>query len=371
MLKKSSILKNLKHVPGLSTRLDLWQVEVRPMSRLSYCQVRRNTTLSAELGVRKDHPPDSTGSASRPISSSSGLEPEPKKPNNSEATGLSDRDWEVRTGRAIDILQNTLPHFFETGLITSIDKSTGEPKTTSSLPLPAIHLPAVNSIPGLQSSSTRTSTDSENQLESIYSPKVRLSYTPPAQLPAPFPKTLTVEGIPLYLASSVFIRHTLNALYTDLHVTLHKVVVNTPKSKPGSLPPPVESETGDARTPEEAERDKLGLNQKGNREKSVFIGLRVIGTSRVSGADGQWEVNSTYSFSPVSGLIHLHTINSIEPAPHLTVYDALRMSLGNVFGYGIPSPEGEPRSGRGAPATCTGKRDVCTDKGGLPAGGDS
>jgi len=67
-------------------------------------------------------------------------------------------------------------------------------------------------------------------------------------------------------------------------------VVNTPKSKPGSLAPPVESEIGDAHTPEEAERGKLGLNRKGNREKSVFIGLRVIGTSRVSGADGQWEV---------------------------------------------------------------------------------
>jgi hypothetical protein len=44
--------------------------------------------------------------------------------------------------------------------------------------------------------------------------------------------------------------------------------------------------------------------------------------------------NSTYTFSPYTGLIYLHTINSIHPAPHEAVYDAMRTSLGRVFGLG-------------------------------------
>ncbi|THV01227.1 hypothetical protein K435DRAFT_718156 [Dendrothele bispora CBS 962.96] len=349
MLKRpSSLLRSAKTPPVLNPS----RPDVSPkFSLLSSQQVRQNTTTG--LGLRRNLPPDSTGPTSRPLPSSSNQSPEPKKPDHNGVTEeISDREWEVRTGRAIDILQNTLPHFFETGLIHSIDKTTGEPKSITSLPLPTIPLPTVNSIPGFQQSSEKkTRSETESQLESIYSPKVRLSYTPPVQLPAPFPKTLTVEGIPLYLASSVFIRHTLNALYTDLNVTLHKVVVRTPKSDQGSLPPSAESEDEGPRTGEEADRDRLGLSRKMNRDKNLFIGLRVVGTSRVSGAEGQWEVNSTYTFSPQSGLIYLHTINSIEPAPHLTVYDALRVSLGNVFGYGVPSAEGGSR-------VCSGKAEA-------------
>ena len=55
--------------------------------------------------------------------------------------------------------------------------------------------------------------------------------------------------------------------------------------------------------------------------------------------------NSTYTFSPVTGLIHVHRIDSIHPAPHQAVYDALRASLVNVFGLG-------ERKGIGAGAAC-------------------
>lgn len=52
--------------------------------------------------------------------------------------------------------------------------------------------------------------------------------------------------------------------------------------------------------------------------------------------------NSTYTFSPTAGLIYKHVINSIHPAPHLTVYDALRSSFGRVFGLsGAASASGE------------------------------
>jgi len=217
----------------------------------------------------------------------------PNKGDPSSSEELSDREWHIRTGRAIYILQKTLPDFFDTGLVSSIDPT----KTPALIDSGELHTPEV---------------------ESIYSPKVRLTYTPPVPLPSPFPRTLGLEGLPLYLASSVFIRHTMKTLYSDLRVELRRMTVQ------GSSPS--EGTTG-------------GTHSNHQREKSVFIGLDVYGTTRVSGGVGQWQIDSTYTFSPISGLIQTHNVNSIHPAPHQAAYDALRTSLSSVFGFGGPGPD--------------------------------
>ena len=49
------------------------------------------------------------------------------------------------------------------------------------------------------------------------------------------------------------------------------------------------------------------------------VGRRFSDETRLTG-----HRDSTYGFSPVSGLINLHTIDSIQPAPHQAAYDALR-----------------------------------------------
>jgi len=167
---------------------------------------------------------------------------------------ISDLEWEIRTGRAIYILEQTLPDFFQVGLVDAMPSSQ----------------------------------------ESIYSPAIRLTYTPPAALPAPFPSTLSLDGLALYMASSVFIRHTMKTLYADLRVEMQKLAVQTAQK----------------------------------REKSVLVGLTVYGTTRVSGGLGEWQVASTYRFSPVSGLINRHSIDSIQPAPH----EAAWAALSHVFG---------------------------------------
>jgi len=89
-------------------------------------------------------------------------------------------------GRAIDVLQETLPDFFRTGLITSVDKATGTPR----IPV----------------STFTHSANIENHVvnkdeEPLYSPNIRLSYTPPVELPSPFPKTFQIEG-----ASVIYMR---------------------------------------------------------------------------------------------------------------------------------------------------------------------
>ncbi|PFH49615.1 hypothetical protein AMATHDRAFT_147309 [Amanita thiersii Skay4041] len=285
----------------------------RPVKQLIH--TRLQARLLSDLGLRSNRPPDTE----------SHFDPDNPPP-------ISDQEWEIRTGRAIFVLQNTFPDFFNTGLVTSVDTITGMPGTSSfrtmnngstanrAHPLNESNESLKSSL-SLLSAKQPTSPD-----ESIYSSKIRLSYTPPIQLPPPFPKILRLEGLPLYIASSAFVRHTLKALYTDLHVELRKFEVWTPNS---------DSET----TGPVGSGELIGGKKRLiNREKSLLVGLKVVGIARVSGAPGEWNVSSTYTFSPISGLILTHVVNSIHPAPHQAVYDSLRASLGKMFGWGLERP---------------------------------
>ncbi|KAF7800161.1 hypothetical protein EIP86_011407 [Pleurotus ostreatoroseus] len=215
-----------------------------------------------------------------------GSPPPPEPPQDSD--WISDQEWEIRTGRAVYILQQTLPDYFQTGLVSSLDipeirldsdksaekKSSGwSIKSALGLSDIADTIKPASSTNG-KDASKRDDKDKDST-DSIYSPRVRLSYTPPIPLPAPFPKTLHVEGLHLYIASSTA-RHS----------------------------------------------DKKS-SHRASREKSLVLGLTVHGASRVSKTPAQWDVNCTYTFSPISGLILQHSIDSIEPAPTQALFEAL------------------------------------------------
>ncbi|KAL4247652.1 hypothetical protein ABKN59_007653 [Abortiporus biennis] len=254
----------------------------------------------------------------------SGFEPE----NENRGREISDQDWEIRTGRAIYILQETLPDFFSTGLISSLDYALLNDHTTASSSSPSSSATSstnghssptafakniLNTLKGKAKSNhdhtssfqaIRLSESKDNdEDDNIYSPRIRLEYRPPGGLPSPLPNVLRIEGLHLYIASSIFVRHTMNAFYSDLKVELKRVRVHGPPS-----------------SPDDAGRTK---SQRNSREKCLVMGLGVTGVGRVSGARAEWEINCTYTFSPVSGLIHLHTVDSIEPAPHQSIFEAL------------------------------------------------
>jgi hypothetical protein len=91
------------------------------------------------------------------------------------------------------VLQETLPEIFKVGLVTNVDKSTGAPIRPSSV-LPLSLGPSANPLDFLHQSSQGDG-DENGGIEPIYSPKVKLEYTPPVALPAPFPRTLHIEGV--------------------------------------------------------------------------------------------------------------------------------------------------------------------------------
>lgn len=359
-----------------------------------HCALFPENSHTSSLGLRIARPPDRFQNPSRyalptPPSRLQFSEHSPKSPKNCESEEVPDNEWELRTGRAIYVLQETLPHFFETGLITQVDVTTGEPKPPSQ----HFHIPLIDSATSLDflspSSSTAGSSNGGNSHhrdhgdsqgsnvedgEPIYSPRVRLQYTPPVTLPAPFPKTFHLEGLPMYLASSSVVRRTMMTLYSNLEVTLTKMSVFT-EPPPGSKPPsgggadsvsasaliteaPTRKDYVLARSNEGSGLERTGSDDEGppppgngldkgrkrviGRQKYLVVRQLVTGLNRVSGKVGEWEVESTYTFSPISGLILQHTVNSIQPAPHLAVYDLLKGSLGHVFGFG-----GSPAAGGG------------------------
>ncbi|KAI9570926.1 hypothetical protein HD554DRAFT_2017731 [Boletus coccyginus] len=271
-------------MPSFALRRGLFLFSKTRIATCSYSA--RHYLTESPLFTRQPHVSFSDGP---PLSKFSPSHDEPNSP-----VAISDLEWEIRTGRAIYILERTLPDFFRVGLVSNIDPTS----------------PDIVDVPVSES----------GNVESIYSPTIRLRYTPPVALPPPFPGTLSLEGLALYMTSSVFIRHTMKTLYSDLRVEMRKLAVHTP---PNTGAP-------DATQPR-------------RREKSLFVGVTVCGTTRVSGGIGEWQIDSTYGFSPVSGLINLHTINSIQPAPHQAAYDALRASLSQVFGMGGDIRPGEVR----------------------------
>ncbi|KAG8766102.1 hypothetical protein FRC12_007089 [Ceratobasidium sp. 428] len=190
---------------------------------------------------------------------------------------VDDAEWELRVGRAISILSRTLPEFFKNGLTTRFDHDSGMFALVE-----AVHPP-----PDL-----------------IYARNIRLRYAPPERLPAPFPETLQIEGLPLYFASAAIVRTSLNTLYHDMHLALKSVEVSS----------------------------------LGYRERKFQVGFIVTGSSRVGESKAEWDISSTYKFSQKTGLINQHDVDSIHPAPHSAVYDALQTSLQKLGLLSPPRP---------------------------------
>ena len=108
-------------------------------------------------------------------------------------------------------------------------------------------------------------------------------------------------GLPLYVASSVFVRHIMIALYPDLAVAMHKVKIHSgppPSSSPlseGSPPTPTPPPQSLPESPANEGRVQL---KNLNRERSITIGLLVSSSGRLglSTKRAEWDVYVSLSF---------------------------------------------------------------------------
>ncbi|KAL5532207.1 hypothetical protein ACEPAF_5771 [Sanghuangporus sanghuang] len=303
-----------------------WRIRLRPTCTATKPHSSRRSSTANALLLAADDPPSSSSASAGSNPPPSRHLPPPKMKGEDEY--VSDREWELRTGRAIDVLQQTLPTFFNTGLVAT-----------------NYHLPLhIHSLLGATHKGKGRADEQECEKcdeEGIYARTIRLEYTPPVALPAPLPRLLRVEGLPLYVASSVFLRHGMHALYTDLAVAIRKVQIHFGKSRVS---------TSSDSAPSPVARNEARDSEDKQRERAITISLLVSGISRLglSKESAEWDVTSTYIFSPRTGRISLHTVNAIHPAPSETVYAAFQSVMSTLSsGFGAGDQKGALNVARG------------------------
>ncbi|ODN76787.1 hypothetical protein L202_05388 [Cryptococcus amylolentus CBS 6039] len=167
---------------------------------------------------------------------------------------VDDREWDIRVARAMMHLQETLPQFFN-------------PEMTASNMLPP----------------------------EVYSQHMVL------KLPAPLP--LKISSLTGYSMAFSLTRNGMQALHTDLRSDLERMTFS---------PAPRDLAKDDKRA-------ALLMAQKGvpsHRLKQIRVLLSVYGTLRLPPhSEARWHTSSLYTFSPTSGLIVSHEVETIRPLP--------------------------------------------------------
>ncbi|WVW80022.1 hypothetical protein I302_101995 [Kwoniella bestiolae CBS 10118] len=175
-----------------------------------------------------------------------------KEPNEEEE--VDDREWDMRVARAMLHLQETLPQFFD-------------PDMNSSKMFP----------------------------QNVFSKHMVL------KLPAPLP--LKISSLSGYSMAFTLTRSGMHALHTDLRSDLERMSFSPSPSDLAKSDP----------------KSALLLSQKpvpSHRQKQIRVQVAVYGTLRLPPhKEAKWHTSSLYTFSPYSGLITSHEVETIRPLP--------------------------------------------------------
>ncbi|AUB27888.1 hypothetical protein CKF44_07594 [Cryptococcus neoformans] len=167
---------------------------------------------------------------------------------------VDDREWDMRVARAMIHLQETLPHFFNAEM-------------TAATMLPP----------------------------DIYSQNMVL------KLPAPLP--LKISSLSGYSMAFSLTRNGMQALHTDLRSEMERMTFS---------PSPRDMR-------QESKRAAVLLAKKeipSHRMKQIRVLVSVYGTLRLPPhKEAKWHTSSLYTFSPTSGLIVSHEVETIRPLP--------------------------------------------------------
>ncbi|KAJ9109208.1 hypothetical protein QFC21_000537 [Naganishia friedmannii] len=179
-------------------------------------------------------------------------DPKGKKPvREGEEEEVDDREWELRVGSGLLHLRATLPYIFN------------PPEDAPLFP------------------------------PSVYSNHVCL------RLPAPLPVKLS--SLHLYQFMFAMARHGMHVMHTDVYASLDKVTV---------------SPNVNARMATKDLVKRLPNADRKRRNRQVRVELSVNGTPRLTpDHPTSWKTSSLYTFSPLSGLIIEHEVETIRPLP--------------------------------------------------------
>ncbi|EIW66606.1 hypothetical protein TREMEDRAFT_57761 [Tremella mesenterica DSM 1558] len=148
------------------------------------------------------------------------------------------------------------------------------------------------------------------------------------KLPSPLP--LKISSLSGYQMAFSIARNGMQALHTNLHTSLDRMSFSpSPSFSPTLL------------------RGTSDVSTLPKRQKQIRVLLQIYGKPRLPPhKETIWHTSSMYSFSPYSGLINLHEVETIRPLPGEGVAEWLMTHLLNLTHRagqgegGIPAPGG-------------------------------
>jgi hypothetical protein len=208
---------------------------------------------------------------------------------------VSDQEYNVRVGRAYDLLRATMPDFMRTGLV---DYHHDQASQSSGLTLLDVFtFRALRAKPN--GSAHSDAEEKVNEADQVYDPAIQFRISP-----APTPSSsitssstgatepdlteeeaasLSFSGRSLYFASAHVLRHTLNILFSNPRVEIQKIRMECRASQP-------------------------------RVDDILHLRFQFSGYLRMTGQEHTYTLVFRYDFDPDTGRIVRHTVEKVEPA---------------------------------------------------------
>ena len=228
--------------------------------------------------------------------------------NNNNDKEINDHEFQLRVGRAYDLLRATIPDFMRIGLVDYDQYSSHDKQSSSKMSLldalmfrnlreRANEDGLLGSFTGMKPNGEKKSilmdlASSEDQ--QIYHSNISFRFCPEASLSDEEAASLSFTGRSLYFASAHVLRHTLNVLFTNTQVSIASI----------------RREKKSAHSREDVNNSSTSTS----REETIYLRVEFLGHLRVTGAEHRYTLIFRYEFDPKSGKIISHTVERIEPA---------------------------------------------------------
>lgn len=236
---------------------------------------------------------------------------------------VSDHEFQLRVGRAYDLLRATIPDFMRIGLVDYDQYSSHDQQSSSKMSFldalmfrnlreRAAEDGLIGRLTGMPSKDDEKGSLladlASSRDQQVYHPNVHFRFCPvgsgaEANLTDEEAASLSFTGRSLYFASAHVLRHTLNVLFTNTQVSIESI-----RREKKSV---------------HSRKDQKGISEGGNpishtssssREETIYLRVQFLGHLRVTGAEHRYTLIFRYEFDSKTGRILNHTVERIEPA---------------------------------------------------------
>lgn len=235
---------------------------------------------------------------------------------------VNDHEFQLRVGRAYDLLRATIPDFMRIGLVDYDQYSSHDKQSSSKMSLldalmfrslrqRAAEDGLLGGLTGIRSNEEKNSLlfDLDSSVnQQVYHSNIHFRFCPvgtsaDANLTDEEAASLSFTGRSLYFASAHVLRHTLNALFTNTQVSIESI---RREKKSGT-----HTRSKDQQS---TVQNESNISTSTSRQETIYLRVQFLGHLRVTGAEHRYTLIFRYEFDPKTGRIINHIVERIEPA---------------------------------------------------------